>query len=80
MGVTAARVGRAETMGVDRLPRECLPARTSTHEWGPDDPRVLCHGRSGWADLVDERCEGCPAYVWNAGPWEGGAGPWARTR
>ena len=74
---TAVRVSRAALKGVDRLAEECLGARTSTHECGPDDPRVFCYGRAGWADLVDEECEGCPAYVWNAGPWEEGAEPWA---
>ena len=48
---------------------DCNRARTSTHEYGPDDPRVLCNGRVEWIDPDGDRgpfckeCRECPAWA-----------------
>ena len=41
---------------------DCRRASTSTHEYGPDDPRVFCNGCVEWIDPDGERgpfCEEC---------------------
>ena len=61
---------RAKMRG-EPLEEFCKKADTTTHEYGPDDHRIFCHG------LIDPRdgypcdeCRNCGAYVGNARPLE----------
>lgn len=48
---------------------DCNKARTSTHEYGPDDPRVFCYGFVEWIDPDGDHgpyckeCQECPAWA-----------------
>lgn len=53
------------------LDEDCRRARTTRHEYGPDDNRVFCHGLEWQPGSYEERCAACPAFVWNAAPPEG---------
>ena len=56
------------------LDDDCLTARISKHEYGPNDNRCFCYGLyvpcNDWEIL--EKCLNCKAYVYNAEPLKGG--------
>lgn len=63
----AFRKTRAELRG-RRLDAACHEARTTKHEFGPDDERVFCYGLLDCDEVYADECCECGAFVWNALP------------
>lgn len=63
-------ISRAQ-LRTEPLDEDCGRARTTRHEYGPDDNRVFCHGLERQPGSYEEKCAACPAFVWNAAPPEG---------
>lgn len=63
----AFRKTRAELRG-SRLDAACREARTTKHEFGPDDERVFCYGLLDCDGIYADECCECGAFVWNALP------------
>lgn len=69
-----ARATRAELRG-RRLDSDCYGARTTKHEFGPDDERVFCYGLLDCDEIYAGECCECGAFVWNALPPDGCQNP-----
>lgn len=62
------KVNRAQLRGKN-LDENCALAQTTTHEYGPKDNRIYCHGLVDLrCDEILPKCRECRAYVLNSTP------------